>query len=483
MRLTSSRARTAALGLLAAAALAGCSADRLNAPLETNTTPEGANSNPARALRLQAAGILATERGSMGEYIRATSLFGREAWYFQLQDSRWITHFFRDYGDNTTFATVVGQSWQSRFDNLRNLKEFRATLSQNAALFDAGATAGALGFADTQHAIQVLYLTNTRFNLGTPVDVPETALDAPLPFVSRDSAYRFVAGKLDEAHARLTTTGASFPFTLPTAGGSGYTGFTTPATYATFNRALKARVEAYRGSLATGAERTARYQAALTALNASFITADLTATNLNTGVYYLHSASSGDQTNVLWSNRNDLYANMSITTDASVPQTDTRVTSKLLRGQAERTQSGSDASTVRFNRYPTNDTPVTLIDNEELWLLRAEAQWFTGSQAEAVQTLNRVAQIAGGAAAARYTNITTEAQFLDALLAERRLSLLLEGHRWIDLRRFGRLNTLAAGGAGFTVATQMVVPQAECQARDRFISAGAPESIRGPGCP
>jgi hypothetical protein len=479
MRMTTFRTRTAALGLAAAAALAGCSADRLNAPLETATTPQGSANDPLRTLRLQATGILATERANHGAYVRDVALFGREAFYFQLQDGRWITHYFRDFNDPTTFATG---SWASRFDNLRNIKELRKTVTSNASTLSAGQIAGATGFAQTEHAIQVMYLVNTRFNLGTPVDVPTEATDAPLPFVSRDSAYRFASAMLDSAYTNLTASGSAFPFDLPTAGGSGFTGFTTPATYARFNRALKTRIEAYRGSLATGAERTARYQEANTALGQSFVTADLTATNLNTGAYYLHSAASGDQTNQLWSLRNDLYANMTITTDASVPQADTRVTSKLLRGQASRSQGGSDASTVRFNRYATNDTPVPIIDNEELWLLRAEIQWYTGAQAAAVATLNTVARAAGGATGDRYTGVATEAQFLDALLAERRLSLLLEGHRWIDLRRFGRLNTLAGGGPGFTVATQMVVPAGECQARDRFISAGAAATIRGPGC-
>ena len=37
----------------------------------------------------------------------------------------------------------------------------------------------------------------------------------------------------------------------------------------------------------------------------------------------------------------------------------------------------------------------------------------------------------------------TEAEFVTALLRERRYSLLFEGgHRWIDYRRFGRLSQL-----------------------------------------
>jgi hypothetical protein len=468
MRMTSIRVA----GVLAAAGtltLAACD-NRIAAPLETNVTPAGVGTNPLRALQLLASGIVAQDRDNHYAHIRDVAVYGREGYFFQLQDSRWVTGYLRDFSDNTSFGSG---NWAGRFVQLRNIFNFRNAITAAPSL-TPGQVQGANGFADTEEALQVHYLVVSRHDLGTPVSVTE-APDGLTPFVSRDSAYRFVTGKLNSGYASLTAAGAAFPFTLP----SGYTGFTTTATYGQFNRALAARNEAYRGSLATGAERTARYQAALAALNQSFITSTLTAANLNTGANHTYSASSGDAVNAAWSNRNDLFAHMSITTDASVPQNDRRVTEKLLRDQPSRTQAGSDASTVRFNIYRTNDAPIPIIDNEELWLLRAEIQWFTGSQAAAVATLNEVARVAGGATGDRYAGIATEAQFLDALLAERRLSLLFEGHRWVDLRRFGRLSTLPTGGTGFTVATQQVVPQLECQARDR---AGDP-ALKGPGCP
>jgi hypothetical protein len=121
---------------------------------------------------------------------------------------------------------------------------------------------------------------------------------------------------------------------------------------------------------------------------------------------------------------------------------------------------------------------VPIIDNEELWLIRAEALWFTGDRAGAVQALNTVARVAGGATGDRYAGIATDAAFVDALLLERRLSLLLEGHRWIDVRRFGRLESLPLGGPGFRVARQQVIPQLECDARNRTNNP----ALYGPGC-
>lgn len=465
MRYTLNRALAA---VAASAALSACSADKIQTPLEVNVTPEGAGANPTAALQLLAAGINATNRNLHDDYVRDVALFGREGYYFQLQDGRWITHYFRDYNDNTSFA--VG-NWAGRFTNLRNVNSFKTAVRAATSLSPAQVSA-ANGFALTEEALQVLYLVNTRHNLGTPVSVAEDP-NALTPFVSRDSALRFVSGTLDAGYAALNAGGTAFPFNLPSAGG-GFAGFTAPADYARYNRALKARVEAYRASLGCGASC---YQAAAQALGQSFITATLDAGNLNSGPSYIFSAAAGDSPNLLWSLRNDMYSHMSIRTDASVPQTDARL-SKVVTN-TEKTLAGSEASSVSFNIYTTNNAAMPIIDNEELWLLKAEIEWFTGNQAAALTTLNRVATVAGGATGTRYAGITTNDAFVTALLAERRLSLLLEGHRWVDARRFNRLSSLPAGGPGFTVAAQQVVPQLECQART--LSGDA--ALAGPGCP
>jgi hypothetical protein len=457
-----------AAGLLAAA----CTDKQLVTANPISVTPEAAGSNPLGALQLQATGIIASDRDNYTGYVRDVAVFGREAYYFQLQDGRFVTGYLRDFNDNTSFG--AGGTWGVRYANLRNIKNFYTAVNAAASTLGAQQTAAARGFAQTMEALQLLYVLNTRHNLGLVVEIPDDP-QAVAPFVSRDSAFRYITNTLDAALANLTTAGsASFPFALPTAGG-GYTGFTTPATFRQFNRALKARVEAYRGSLGCG---QTCYQAALTALGQSFVTAELTAGNLNTGVYNTTSTAAGDQPNGIWGFRQDLYAHMSITSDASVPQTDARVTSKLTT-LPSRSQAGSDASTRGFNVYPTSSSPFPVIDNEELWLLRAEALWFTGDRAGATAALNAVARVAGGATGNRYTQAGADAAFVDQLLAERRLSLLLEGHRWIDLRRFNRLNTLPAGGSGFSVATQQVIPQAECVYRDRTGDA----ALKGPGCP
>jgi hypothetical protein len=59
--------------------------------------------------------------------------------------------------------------------------------------------------------------------------------------------------------------------------------------------------------------------------------------------------------------------------------------------------------------------------------------------------------------------------FEDELLEQRRFSLLFEGgHRWIDMRRFGRLEELRQedpADAGFKVHAAFPIPVAEMDAR------------------
>ncbi|MBD1210455.1 MAG: RagB/SusD family nutrient uptake outer membrane protein [Ignavibacteria bacterium] len=58
-----------------------------------------------------------------------------------------------------------------------------------------------------------------------------------------------------------------------------------------------------------------------------------------------------------------------------------------------------------------------------------------------------------------YTTTTFNAQnAVDRLLYERRYSLFGEGHRWIDMRRFMRLNRLPLDRAGDVVPTAFPVP-------------------------
>ena len=270
---------------------------------------------------------------------------------------------------------------------------------------------------------------------------------------------------------------------------SGFSAFgvaaNTPAGFGQFNRALKARVEAKRGSMGCGATC---YTTALTALGGTWV-ADLTTANRDNGVYVIYSTASGDLLNFAsFAADPDFYVHPLIDSIPSVGLDDRYRHKVALSTSAcgtsytsPQTEVGVSA-THRACAYPTNVTPIPVTRNEELVLLRAEARWFTGDTAGARSDLAAVragsGAINGGTAAVKFATPAVDSEFVAELLLQRTLSLYQEGHRWVDYRRFGKLADLGKltqdVSEGFTVATYSVLPQQECDSRAR---AGNPGGI------
>lgn len=454
------RSRSIAVRTLAALALlSGCGADEI-----TNTnkpTPGALATDPLQSLRLAATGIIAGERGAISAFITNTGSFGREVYNISPTESRSVTGPYQNFSDPAGQATG---GWSERYAVLRNIWTFSNAVEQGTSLSSAQ-KAGARGFARTAEALELLYVIASRNNLGAVVQLFSDA-NTLAPFVSRDSAYRYIAARLDSGYVYLQEAGATpFPFVLPTGSGVGYGGFDAPATYATFNRALKARVEAYRASQA--GRDPALYQNVLAALSLSFLkplAAD--GSNLKLGPRYFYGNSGTDPANGLTPSNTSLYAHPSIRDDGTVDLNDRRYTSKVLTGRPLRVPASSDTPTdLGFQVYLTLTTGIPIIDNEELILLRAEARYFTGDHDGALSDINAIRTISGNLATRGA--FTSDDDFVTELLAQRRLSLLLQGHRWVDVRRLGRLNTLPLSGPNFGLTANQVVPQTECVARDR----------------
>jgi hypothetical protein len=100
----------------------------------------------------------------------------------------------------------------------------------------------------------------------------------------------------------------------------------------------------------------------------------------------------------------------------------------------------SVSSNVKIIAYASNVASVPIIKNEELILLRAEANNGLGNRALAIQDLDFIRVNSGGLAplGAGYAG-----NLVDEILYNRRYSLFYEyGHRWVDMRRYGRLASL-----------------------------------------
>ncbi|HKA89411.1 MAG TPA: RagB/SusD family nutrient uptake outer membrane protein, partial [Haliangiales bacterium] len=137
-----------------------------------------------------------------------------------------------------------------------------------------------------------------------------------------------------------------------------------------------------------------------------------------------------------------------------------RVLRKLMVLDKPVTGSGLTA-TEAFDMY-TITTPVPIIRNEELILLKAEAEIQTNDLTSARNDLNFVRTHSGELP--MYSPFATKDEAINALVYERRNSLLFEGgHRWIDSRRLGKLNDLPKDGG--SIHMDMPIPTAETQPR------------------
>jgi starch-binding outer membrane protein, SusD/RagB family len=118
------------------------------------------------------------------------------------------------------------------------------------------------------------------------------------------------------------------------------------------------------------------------------------------------------------------------------------------------TQSGLTSQYDVFV-YKSNTDAIPIIRNEELILLYAEAKIQTGALLDAVTALNIIRT---GNGLQPYTGAVTKDALIDEMLYQRRYSLFFEGHRWIDMRRYNRLNQLPIDRTGDDVWVNFPIP-------------------------
>ena len=436
---------TFTLALLTAGSVfvAGCDLDvpDLNNPgldeLEENPTPEGVGA--------ACTGLVIGARRNHSQangFVAQLGIIGREAYNFDQADPRFIGELLQ--GELSRGSPFGGNFWAGPYANIRLANVVLRAVEQ-VAEFTAEEKSAIRGFTKTMIAHDLLEVIVTRDTNGAVIetDLPLEELGA---IVDRAAVYAEIARLLDEGAADLAGGGDEFPFALS----SGFAGFDAPPTFREFNRALRARAAAY----------TEDYAAVLSALGESFM--DETATSvagLDTGVYHAYSTSPGDTTNNLINP--NIYAHPSIETDAEAG--DLRFARKVAMTDEPGSAQGLTSDLV-FTIYTGPSSPAPIIRNEELILLAAEARFFTSDFAGATAALNAVRTGSGGLTA--YTSTQMEPIFLDRLLYEREFSLLFEwGHRWIDARRFGRLDSLPLDMPDHVRNVRYPIPLAECNAR------------------
>ena len=385
-------------------------------------------------------GVESGMRDNINFYLDDCGVIGREFYRFSTSDPRFTSDLLGKGTatlDNNTF--YITNPFAARYRVIKNLNILIAGLTNTTA---AGVTPEkrlvGKAYANTIKAHELLMVLNLEYDNGIRIDVANP--NALGPFLTRQQSLDSIANMLNTAYSVLTANASiSFPFNSTLFGNTG-------GEFARLNRALAARVAVYRSDWA----------GALTALNNSFFSLN---GSFNTGAYYLFSSAGGDQLNPMFfpqnSNGETRVAQPLFITQAEAG--DTRLNKTPARTSST-TQDGL-TSNYDFFVYKTNIDPIPLIRNEELILIYAEAKAQLGGAnlADAVIAINKIR--------AAYNLLpfasASEAAIIDEMLKQRRYSLYGEGHRWIDMRRYNRLNTLPIDRPGDDVWVQFPVPANE----------------------
>jgi hypothetical protein len=358
-------------------------------------------------------------RSELGFYYDATGIIGREFYFFTTADPRYTGELLgkgEALLDNAGFYGT--RPYAGRYAVILNANILLTAVESPTADLSQEEKNGYMGFAKTCQAYSYLLALNLQYDNGIRIDV--TDVENLGPFIGYQEALAEISNLLDEAYTLLTSSGDEFRFLLS----SGFQDFNTPESFAEFNRAIKARVEMYRGNKT----------AVITALNASFF--DMIG-ELNLGPDHFYSTSGNDVQNPVFRTPGQAEALIAHPSYVSgIQPGDDRVATKTLARNVASSDGLSGNRDVAL--YGSLSSPIPIIRNEELILLYAEANIGTNNP-EAINALN-VIRLAHDLPV--YAGAATDEALVNELLYNRRYSLFGEGHRWIDLRRYDRLNEL-----------------------------------------
>lgn len=455
-----------AIVLVGALFLGGCSDLEIvdtNAPLEEELT----GTPPRSVLASAATGIFVGAFNDLGTEIQYYTLYGREGYNLFGNDPRETGEQIRGPQDPTGRNSGF---WNGQYSAIRMIHTYLTALSKTAELTTEERRASE-GFAKTLKAWHLHRLAVRNGKLGIPVDVDRPLTTEPAPFVSFTKALEMASNLLDEALYDLEAGGSAFPFSMA----PGFTGFSTPASFAKFNRALAAKVLVHR---ATFVECAGCWAEAEMALNGSFITSAGLPDALATGVYYGYTGAANEPSNPVSEplSNNRYWVHPSIVTGAQQRgdgSPDLRLTQKVMDTGRELNLNdliGTHKPVLFNNRanpaQANQSAHIPWIVNEELLLLRAEARWHNNDKPGALADINLVREHAGGLDPSPLTIASSDEDFVTELLYNRLYSLMwTQGTRWIDARRYDRLQSLPVDREGDSLFPNMLVPAGECDAR------------------
>ncbi len=348
-------------------------------------------------------------RQDMGVYLRDLLVVGREAYYLEPADPRYTGELLHGPIDPGGFLCY--RPWQTAYKVIANCETIMG--SDEA---DAGAT----GVAQTLTAYSLMRLVYLWDSSGARLNY-DGNIDADVS--TKAEVLAEIESLLDGGYSDLGTAGSAFSFSLS----GGFEGFDTPATFALFNRGLRARVAVHQDD----------WDAAQDALDAC--SAWATSSDPDEGVYHVFSSGANDQDNQMYEDPTattiKLVVHPTFYTDADAG--DSRVSDNVVV-RADTIIYDELESYLAPSLYSSSYDPVPIMRAVELQLLQAEVHIGNSDYSSAETIMNSIRTAAG---VASYSG-TDASNAVDRVLHEKRYSLFLEGHRLADMRHYGKTDEL-----------------------------------------
>ncbi|HKJ01095.1 MAG TPA: RagB/SusD family nutrient uptake outer membrane protein [Longimicrobiales bacterium] len=423
-------------------AVTGCSTDFL-VPNYNNPARQDLTGTPTRAtISAAVRGIVSTQRGLKAGMVTRLGVWGREGYDLRPEEPRTTTDALIDPIDPVN----GGQYFGGQYTQIAQINTVLEAL-QNSPLSEQESRAVS-GLVKTMKADAMWQAAIARaLEVGLPLDPNPDPNGDLAPIVSKAEVWSYIDALYDEAQSDLSAGGSSFPMALP----SGFDNFDTPQNFIKVNRALKARALKYQGDWA----------GTIAAVNASFADTGL---DMDYGAYFDYSTISGDAANGFYSSPYH-YAHPRIRDEAQLQadgSIDARVTRKL---SPIGTFTLFDITVEdAMNVYQSLTDPMPWITNDELLLLRAEANFAQGNKGAAITDINAVRTKDGGLPA---LDPGYSGDVLKEILYNKLRSLLWEGgFQYYDYRQYNMLDELPRARPNHGVYPGFPYPLNECLARD-----------------
>ncbi len=356
-------------------------------------------------------------RNNLSLYLDDVGTIGREMYHFSGAEPRFVTDLLgASDGALSNSNFYITNPWAARYRVIKNCNVLQQAAG-GSKFITAQEKSGYVAFARTIRAYQLLMNLNLTDSNGIRVDVANP--DKLGPMLNKADALTAIAALLDSERDDLGS--ATISFTL-----AGFSDLNDAAGLLKVNRALAARVAIYREKWAD----------ALTYLSQSFF--DLNGEFAH-GVYHVYGSGSGDQLNDFFipQNQSGEIRLVHPSYAADIVPGDDRIAKASLRASPASLNGLSSDRDVWA--YTSSTASIPIIRNEELILIYVEASIQTLSFPNAIVALNAVRVEHNQTP---YAGAVTKEALINEMLYQRRYSLFCEGHRWIDMRRYGRLSQL-----------------------------------------